>query len=141
MLFARSPEFSTYLTLRRHIWRSQEPHSRKRGCPTRGGSNSSDRHLQRWYAAGYLCCGLSVKAIARRTGPGLDERTARRDIARLVRRKVVEVAGVREYRVLVLGRWEEHDGAVVEHYYLERLKKTVESDPAQEAREDTEWRV
>jgi len=126
MLLARSPEFSTYLTLRRHIWRSREPHS---------------RHLQRWYAAGYLCCGLSVKAIARRTRSNMDERTVRRDIRRLLRRKVIEAAGVRENRVLVLGRWEERDGTVVEHYYLERLKKTVESDPAQEAREDTEWRV
>jgi hypothetical protein len=107
MRLARSPEFSTYLTLRRYIWRSAKPHS---------------RNLQQWYAEGYLCCGVSRRKIAQRAGSGVNVRTVSRDIARLVQRGVVEVAGSRDCRVLVLGRWEEQDGASVEHYYLERLR-------------------
>ena len=106
MRLARSPEFSTYLTLRRYIWRSNQPHS---------------RNLQQWYARGYLCCGLSRANIAQRIGGGIDGRTVSRDIARLVQCEVVDVSGMRGQRVLVLGRWDVQGGVTIEHYYLERL--------------------
>jgi hypothetical protein len=107
MRLARSPAFSTYLTLRRYIWRSSEPHS---------------RNLHEWYAQGYLCCGLSRIKIAQRVGNGMTVRSVSRDIARLVDCGIVQLAGSRDQRVLVLGRWEMHDGLPVEHYFLERLR-------------------
>ena len=44
MAFVRSPEFSTYLIMRRYIWRSDKPHS---------------MGLHEHYANGLLVCALS----------------------------------------------------------------------------------
>jgi hypothetical protein len=102
--FMRSGEFATYLYMRRHIWRSSEHHSRK---------------LERWYADGYLACGLSRQRLAQCSGVRLRQITA--DIAKLIARKVVEVRGATSEQVFVLGRWKIEEGVHVEYYYLDRL--------------------
>lgn len=75
--------------MRRHIWRSRERHS---------------RHLEDWYAKGYLCCGLSREKIAQCIGGEINTRTVSKDIARLLRQRMIEVAGSGSDQVFVLGR-------------------------------------
>ena len=106
MEFTRSPEFSTYLTMRRHIWRSLTQHS---------------RGIEQLYAQGYLCCGLSREKIAGCIGKDISKRTVTRDIARLVELEVIQVLGTGYDQVFVLGRWEKKEGVHVEYYYLDRL--------------------
>jgi len=100
MRLARSPEFSTYLTLRRYIWRSSEPHS---------------RNLQQWYAQGYLCCGLTRARIAQCLGGEISIRSVGSDIARLLQHGVIEVAGAGRQQVFILGRWRKNGEVYVEH--------------------------
>jgi hypothetical protein len=47
--FTRSPEFSTYLVMRRHVWRSSDPHY---------------MGLHTLYATGFLACSLERDQIA-----------------------------------------------------------------------------
>lgn len=69
MRLVRSPESSTYLTLRRYIGRSSRPHN----CA-----------LEPWFARGYLCCELSRARIARYLGePGIRGRGARLTVAKV----------------------------------------------------------
>jgi hypothetical protein len=125
MRLARSPEFSTYLTLRRYIWRSHEPHSRK---------------LQQWYADGYLCCGLSRARIAQCLGGEISIRAVCRDLARLVAQGVIEVAGSGRGQVFILGRWEGDGDQYREYYYLHRLATAEEKQESCAAPEDAQPR-
>jgi hypothetical protein len=118
MRLARSPEFSTYLTLRRYIWRSHAPYSRR---------------LQQWYADGYLCCGLSRARIARCLGGEISIRAVCRDLARLLAQGVIEVAGSGRGQVFILGRWEGHGGQYRERYYLQRLGRAGAEQEEDEA--------
>jgi len=106
MEFTRSPEFSTYLTMRRHIWRSLTHHS---------------RGLGQLYAKGYLCCGLWRVEIAGCIGGEISKRTVTNDIARLVELGVIEVLRTGHEQVFVLGGWEHWEGVHVEFYFLDRL--------------------
>ena len=80
MQLVRSPEYSTYLTLRRHIWRSHESHN----CG-----------IEQWYARGYLCCALSRARIAACLGGQISIRSVCSDIARLIRRGCAVSGGAR----------------------------------------------
>ena len=102
--FTRSPEFSTYLLMRRHIWRSREPHY---------------MGLHDYYARGYLACSLEREKIAELLGLSLV--SVSNDIQALGRRAVIESLRTGRQNIFVLGRWVEDEGAYFEHFYLDRL--------------------
>jgi hypothetical protein len=102
--FTRSPEFSTYLVMRRHVWRSAEPHY---------------MGLHDYYAKGYLACSLEREKIAALLGISLVSISS--DIQALQRRTVIESLRTGRQNIFVLGRWVEDEGASYEHFYLDRL--------------------
>jgi hypothetical protein len=102
--FTRSPEFSTYLVMRRHVWRSDEPHY---------------MGLHDYYARGYLACSLEREKIAELLGLSLV--SISNDIQALQRRTVIESLRTGRQNIFVLGRWVESEGAAYEHFYLDRL--------------------
>ena len=71
--FTRAPEFSTYPVMRRHVWRSAEPHY---------------MGLHDYYARGYLACSLERERIAQLLGISLVSISS--DIQALQRRTVIE---------------------------------------------------
>ena len=102
--FTRSPEFSTYLVMRRHVWRSRDPHY---------------MGLHQLYATGFLACSLERDQIAELLGLSLV--SISNDIQALVRRQVIESRRTGRQNIFVLGRWVEDAGAYYEHFYLDRL--------------------
>jgi hypothetical protein len=104
LAFTRSPEFSTYLVMRRHVWRSREPHY---------------MGLHALYADGALACSLEREQIA--TLLALSLVSISNDIQALARRAVIESRRTGRQNIFVLGRWVESAGAYYEHFYLDRL--------------------
>jgi hypothetical protein len=104
LAFTRSPEFSTYLLMRRHVWRSREPHY---------------MGLHEYYTQGYLACSLDREKMAEWLRMSLV--SVSNDITSLARRKVIESLRTGRQNIFVLGRWVEDDGACFEHFYLDRL--------------------
>ncbi len=102
--FTRSPEFSTYLVMRRHIWRSRDPHY---------------MGLHTLYADGFLACSLEREQIAELLALSLV--SISNDIQALQRRSVIESQRTGRQNIFVLGRWVEDEGATYEHFYLDRL--------------------
>ena len=102
--FTRSPEFSTYLVMRRHVWRSSDPHY---------------MGLHTLYATGFLACSLERDQIAELLNLSLV--SISNDIQALQRRAVIESLRTGRQNIFVLGRWVEDEGAVYEHFYLDRL--------------------
>ena len=102
--FTRSPEFSTYLVMRRHVWRSRDPHY---------------MGLHTLYATGFLACSLERDQIAELLHLSLV--SISNDIQALVRRQVIESRRTGRQNIFVLGRWVEDAGAYYEHFYLDRL--------------------
>ncbi len=102
--FTRSPEFSTYLVMRRHVWRSREPHY---------------MGLHVLYADGALACSLEREQIAELLKLSLV--SISNDIQALVRRAVIESRRTGRQNIFVLGRWVEDEGAYHEHFHLDRL--------------------
>lgn len=102
--FTRSPEFSTYLLMRRHIWRSRQNHY---------------MGLHEYFARGYLACSLDREKIAESLSLSLV--SVSNDITALTRRQVIESLRTGRQNIFVLGRWLEDDGAYFEHFYLDRL--------------------
>ncbi|MDP9372709.1 MAG: helix-turn-helix domain-containing protein [Chloroflexota bacterium] len=102
--FTRSPEFSTYLVMRRHVWRSRDPHY---------------MGLHTLYAGGFLACSLEREQIAELLGLSLV--TISNDIQALAARKVIESRRTGRQNIFMLGRWVEDEGAYFEHFYLDRL--------------------
>ena len=102
--FTRSPEFSTYLVMRRHVWRSRDPHY---------------MGLHALYADGYLACSLEREQIADLLNLSLV--SISNDIQALVRRAVIESRRTGRQNIFVLGRWVEAEGAYYEHFHLDRL--------------------
>ena len=102
--FTRSPEFSTYLVMRRHVWRSRDPHY---------------MGLHQLYATGFLACSLERDQIAELLSLSLV--SISNDIQALVRRQVLESRRTGRQNIFVLGRWVEDAGAYYEHFYLNRL--------------------
>ncbi len=102
--FTRSPEFSTYLIMRRHIWRSRDPHY---------------MGLHEYFAKGYLACSLDREKIAEWLNLSLV--SISNDITALTRRTVIESLRTGRQNIFVLGRWVEDEGAYFEHFHLDRL--------------------
>jgi len=102
--FTRSPEFSTYLLMRRHIWRSRQNHYMA---------------LHEYFARGYLACSLDREKIAESLSLSLV--SVSNDITALTRRQVIESLRTGRQNIFVLGKWIDDEGAYFEHFYLDRL--------------------
>lgn len=105
LAFVRAPEFSTYLLMRRYIWRSRQTHL---------------MGLEAHYAAGLLACSLDRERISEQLG-GVSTRTVSNDLAQLERRGVIQVQHTGRQNIYVLGRWGEDEGAYYETWYVDRL--------------------
>ena len=112
LAFVRSPEFSTYLLMRRYVWRSLEAH-------TMG--------LHDLYRAGYLACSLDREKISEHLG-GVSTRTISSDLAALERREIVSVRHTGRQNIYVLGRWGEEEGIRFEIFFLDRLHAREEEN-------------
>ena len=112
LAFVRSPEFSTYLLMRRYIWRSLEAH-------TMG--------LDDLYRAGYLACSLDREKISEHLG-GVSTRTISSDLAALERREIVSVRHTGRQNIYLLGRWGEEEGIRYEIFFLDRLHAREEGN-------------
>src|SRR5215203_1770311 len=105
LAFVRSPEFSTYLLMRRHIWRSRQPHH---------------MGLEALYSQGFLACSLDRERMAEQLG-GVSIRTISNDLSQLERRRVIAVQHTGRQNIYVLGRWGDDDGAYFETWFVDRL--------------------
>ena len=103
--FVRSPEFSTYLLMRRHIWRSRQPHF---------------MGLEELYDQGYLACSLDRERIGEQLG-GVSIRTVSNDLAQLEKRGVIAVQHTGRQNIYLLGRWGDDEGALYETWFVDRL--------------------
>ena len=81
--------------MRRHIWRSREPHY---------------MGLHEYFAKGYLACSLDrgESQPERSTSPSV---SVSNDITALTRRTVIESLRTGRQNIFVLGRWVEDEGA------------------------------
>ncbi len=102
--FTRAPEFSTYLLMRRHVWRSRQPHY---------------MGLHEYFLKGHLACSLDREKIAEWLRLSLV--SVSNDITALSRRQVIESLRTGRQNIFVLGRWVEDEGAYFEHFFLDRL--------------------
>jgi hypothetical protein len=120
LAFMRAPEFSTYMVMRRHIWRSKQEHS---------------MGLHSYHARGYLTCALNREKIAESLA-GISPRQVTRDFAALLKRGIVETIATGRGNIFVLGRWATapEKGIYYEYFFLDallgRVDKNVQSAPA-----------
>jgi hypothetical protein len=114
MEFVRSPEFSTYLIMRRYVWRSDKPHSLR---------------LHEYYATGLLACALSRDKIAEKLG-GISARQITRDINALVERGIVKSINTGRGNVFLLGKWatDPEEGIYYEYFFMDRLQVRVDKN-------------
>jgi DNA-binding transcriptional ArsR family regulator len=112
LAFVRSPEYSTYLLMRRYLWRSFEPHP---------------LGLHELYQSGLLACALDREKIAEQLG-GVSTRTVTTDLASLERRGIVEVRYTGRQNIFILGRWGQDDGVRYEIYFADRLHTSLEEN-------------
>ncbi len=105
LAFVRAPEFSTYLLMRCHVWRSSTPHH---------------MGLDRLYRDGLLACSLDREKMAEQLG-GVTTRTISNDLTALERRGVITVTRTGRQNIYVLGRWGEEDGVRYEVFFVDRL--------------------
>ncbi len=113
LAFVRAPEFSTYLLMRRHVWRSSKPHHM--------GLNDlygRDR---------LLACSLDRERMAQQLG-GVSTRTVSNDLVALERRGLIRVQATGRQNIYVLGWWGEEDGVYYEAFYADRLQVRGEED-------------
>ncbi len=109
MEFVRSPEFSTYLLLRRYIWRSIE--------------REHSLGLHQYYSQGLLASALSREKIADALG-GISLRQVSRDIKSLIERSLMKPVRTGRGNIFILGRWarDEDDDVYYEYYFLDKLQ-------------------
>ena len=118
MEFVRSPEFSTYLVMRRYVWRSDLPHSLQ---------------LHKYYAQGLLACALNRDKLAASLG-GVSARQVTRDINSLVNRGIIKAVGTGRGNIFILGKWgrDAEEDIYYEYFFLDRLQgrldKNVQSE-------------
>jgi len=105
LAFMRAPEFSTYLLMRRNVWRSAQPHY---------------MGLEELYRAGLLTCSLEREKIAKQLG-GVSIRTVSNDLGVLEKRGVIAVQATGRQNIYVLGRWGQDEGVYYEAFYVDRL--------------------
>lgn len=112
LAFMRSPEFSTYMVMRRYIWRSAQEHA---------------AGLHEYYARGHLVCSLYREALAKKLGISAPSIT--RDIAALLKRGAIESIFTGRQNIYILGRWgrEAQSNLYYEVFYLDRLIKSDEA--------------
>lgn len=111
LAFVRAPEFSTYLLMRRHIWRSRQAHY---------------MGLHELYGRDHLlACSLERERIAEQLG-GLSTRTVSNDLVALERRDVIRVRPTGRQNIYLLGWWGEEDGVYYEVFYADRLQRRGE---------------
>jgi hypothetical protein len=114
MELVRSPEFSTYLVMRRHVWRSDKAH-------TMG--------LHTYYAQGDLACALDRDMLAEALG-NISPRQVTRDIAALLKRGLLRAINTGRCNIYVLGRWGQQEGVYYEYFYMDRLCARTEDEVA-----------
>lgn len=118
MEFIRSPEFSTYLIMRRYVWRSDIPHRLR---------------LHEYYDRGLLASAISREKIAESLG-GVSARQVSRDINALIKRDIVKSVNTGRGNVFILGKWarDQEEDIYYEYFFLDRLQvrldKNVHSD-------------
>lgn len=114
MEFVRSPEFSTYLAMRRHVWRSETPHA---------------LGLHEYYAQGLLACSLSREKLAEALG-GVSARQVTRDINALERRGIIKAVNTGRGNIFILGKWgvDSEDGVYYEYFFLDKLHTRVDKN-------------
>ncbi|MHB1356196.1 MAG: hypothetical protein ACYCZF_09505 [Anaerolineae bacterium] len=118
MAFVRSSEFSTYLIMRRYIWRSDKPH--------RLG-------LHEYYAQGLLASAISREKISEALGV-VSPRQITRDINSLIERGIVKSVNTGRCNVFILGKWgrDPDENVYYEYFYADklgvRLDKNVHPD-------------
>jgi hypothetical protein len=115
MEFVRSPEFATYLVMRRYIWRSEQPH--------RLG-------LHEYYAQGLLACAVSREKLAEAVG-NVSARQITRDISSLLNRNVIQSVATGRGNIFVLGKWgtDPEDNVYYEYFFLDKLHKRDQQAP------------
>ena len=118
LAFVRAPEFSTYLLMRRNVWRSPQPHH---------------MGLEALYRQGFLACSLDREQMAEQLG-GVTIRTISNDLAALERRGVITVQHTGRQNIYLLGRWGEEEGAYYEAFYVDRLHLRQEESFPSDAR-------
>jgi hypothetical protein len=118
MEFVRSPEFSTYLIMRRYVWRSDRPHS---------------KNLHEYYAKGLLACAVNREKLAEAAG-NISPRQITRDISALLERNIIKAVSTGRGNVYILGKCghDPESGAYYEYFFLDRLHQPdtpEEEDP------------
>jgi hypothetical protein len=115
MAFVRSPEFSTYLIMRRYVWRS--------------AANRHREALHEYYASGLLACALNREKLAAALG-GVTPRQVSRDINALIKRGLVKRVQTGRSNVFILGKWaiDEEEDIYYEYYFLDRLQVRVDKN-------------
>ncbi len=112
LAFVRAPEFSTYLLMRRNVWRSMQPHH---------------MGLEALYRTGFLTCSLDREKMAEQLG-GVSIRTISNDLGALEKRGVITVRSTGRQNIYVLGRWGEDEGVYYEAFYVDRLHAREEEN-------------
>jgi DNA-binding transcriptional ArsR family regulator len=116
----RSTATTTYLVLRRHVWRSPQEHP---------------YGLHHYYARGDLACCLSRERLARAVG-GVSTRQISRDIRLLLDRGLVRSVCTGRGNIYLLGHWhaDPATGAYRERYYLDALGEAARPEPIEAER-------
>lgn len=112
LAFVRAPEFSTYLLMRRNVWRSVQPHH---------------MGLEALYRAGFLTCSLDREKMAEQLG-GVSIRTISNDLGALEKRGVISVRSTGRQNIYVLGRWGDNEGVYYEAFFVDRLHAREEEN-------------
>ena len=112
LAFVRAPEFSTYLLMRRNVWRSAQAHH---------------MGLEELYRSGLLTCSLEREKMAEQLG-GVSIRTVSNDLGALEKRGVIAVQATGRQNIYVLGRWGQDEGVYYEAFYVDRLHNRQEEN-------------
>lgn len=123
MEFVRSPEFSTYLVMRRNVWRSESHHSLQ---------------LHEYYAQGLLACALHREKLAAALG-GVSARQVTRDINALVNRGIIKAVGTGRGNIFILGKWgrDSEEDIYYEYFFLDKLQSRVDRNVQSEWTSET----